>query len=170
MGTMRGRRPFLKQALAGLALLAHCAAAGAGTRGRPEGALVLPGLDQRRGLEPAGLRGLKKDRSQGGFKTIPQRKRQAIDIRRWCAATPTTATTLSSVRLPFGQPVHGDRRRVPENKFSAHLRAEGTVPPNVMFVNTRPYDVAYGMGALAARSPRRAASGWSARRHRRSRT
>lgn len=39
----------------------------------------------------------------------------------------------------------------PKQKFFATTFApNGTAPANVMFVNTRPYDVAYAMGALAA--------------------
>lgn len=39
----------------------------------------------------------------------------------------------------------------PKQKFFATTFApNGAVPGNVMFVNTRPYDVAYGIGALAA--------------------
>ena len=39
----------------------------------------------------------------------------------------------------------------PQQKFFATTFApSGVVPANVMFVNNRPYDVAYGMGALAA--------------------
>jgi len=150
---MRGRRPFLKQALAGLALLGALALPLAPARAADlKVALVLPGSISDGGWNQQAYEGLKKIEAKGGFKTNLSENVKQSDIPQVVRGYADDGYDLVIGHgFQFGSLFMEIGGEFPKTKFFGTTFApSGTVPPNVMFVNTRPYDVAYGMGALAA--------------------
>jgi basic membrane protein A len=153
MRTMRGRRPLLRGMLGGLALAATLAlpivpASAADLKV----ALVLPGSISDGGWNQQAYEGLKKVEAKGGFKTTLSENVKQSDIPQVVRGYADDGYDLVIGHgFQFGSLFMEIGGEYPKTKFFGTTFApSGTVPPNVMFVNTRPYDVAYGMGALAA--------------------
>jgi basic membrane protein A len=162
IATLFGRRPFLRLASAALALLGAAAlplapAAAADIKV----ALVLPGSISDGGWNQQAYEGLKKVEAMGGFKTSLSENVKQSDIPQVVRGYADDGYDLVIGHgFQFGSLFMEIGGEFPKTKFFGTTFApKGDVPANVMFVNTRPYDVAYGMGALAALLSKKGAVG-----------
>jgi len=151
--TILGRRPLLRHAMAGLALIGALAVPFAPASAADlKVALVLPGSISDGGWNQQAYEGLKKLEAKGGFATKLSENVKQSDIPQVVRGYADDGFDLVIGHgFQFGSLFMEIGGEYPKTKFFGTTFApKGDVPANVMFVNTRPYDVAYGMGALAA--------------------
>jgi len=160
--TILGRRPLARQALAGLAMLAALALPLAPASAADlKVALVLPGSISDGGWNQQAYEGLKKIEAMGGYKTTLSENVKQSDIPQVVRGYADDGYDLVIGHgFQFGSLFMEIGGEFPRTKFFGTTFApKGDVPGNVMFVNTRPYDIAYGMGALAALLSKKGAVG-----------
>ena len=124
-------------------------------------ALVLPGSISDGGWNQQAYEGLKQIEKQGGFKTTLSENVKQADIPQVVRGYADDGFDLVIGHgFQFGSLFMEVGGEFPKTKFFGTTFApKGAVPPNVMFINTRPYDVAYGMGAVAALLSKKGAVG-----------
>ncbi len=124
-------------------------------------ALVLPGSISDGGWNQQAYEGLKQVEAKGGFKTTLSENVKQSDIPQVVRGYADDGYDLVIGHgFQFGSLFMEIGAEYPKTKFFGTTFAPGgAVPANVMFVNTRPYDVAYGMGALAALLSKKGAVG-----------
>jgi basic membrane protein A and related proteins len=145
-----GRRAWLRLAAAGtLGLAAVPRRARAGDY---KVALILTGSISDGGWNQQGYEGLKQLEGAGGYTTKFSENVKQSDIPQVVRGYADDGYDLVIGHgFQFGSLFMEVGPEYSKQKFFATTFApNGAVPPNVMFINTRPYDVAYGMGALAA--------------------
>ncbi len=157
--TMPGRRPLLRGAVLAVAMLGALALPAAADDLKV--ALVLPGSISDGGWNQQAYEGLKQVEAKGGFKTTLSENVKQSDIPQVVRGYADDGYDLVIGHgFQFGSLFMEIGGEFPKTKFFGTTFAPGgAVPANVMFVNTRPYDVAYGMGALAALLSKKGAVG-----------
>jgi len=157
-----GRRPLLRRVLTGVVVAGALAlpvrpAAAADIKV----ALVLPGSISDGGWNQQAYEGLKQIEKKGGFKTTLSENVKQSDIPQVVRGYADDGYDLVIGHgFQFGSLFMEIGSEYPKTKFFGTTFApKGDVPPNVMFINTRPYDVAYGVGALAALLSKKGAVG-----------
>lgn len=115
-------------------------------------ALVLTGSISDGGWNQQAYEGLKVMAGKGGYATKFSENVKQSDIPQVVRGYADDGYDLVIGHgFQFGSLFMEVGPEYPKQKFFATTFApNGTVPANVMFVNTRPYDVAYAMGALEA--------------------
>ncbi len=162
MRTMPGRRLLLRGMLTGLALVAALSLPVAPASAADlKVALVLPGSISDGGWNQQAYEGLKQIEAKGGFKTSLSENVKQSDLPQVVRGYADDGYDLVIGHgFQFGSLFMEIGGEYPKTKFFGTTSApSGAVPPNVMFGNTRPYDVAYGMGALAALVSKKGAVG-----------
>lgn len=162
MRALVGRRSLMRQVLAGSVV--------AGALGLPmrpaeaaelKVALVLPGSISDGGWNQQAYEGLKVIGKKGGFKTTLSENVKQSDIPQVVKGYADDGYDLVIGHgFQFGSLFMEIGDDYPKTKFFGTTFApNGKVPANVMFINTKPYDVAYGVGALAALLSKKGAVG-----------
>jgi len=147
------RRAWLLSVLAGAALgVAGAVSPSPAAAEDIKVALVLPGSISDGGWNQQAYEGLKQLEAKGGYKTTLSENVKQSDIPQVVRGYADDGYDLVIGHgFQFGSLFMEIGGEFPKTKFFGTTFApKGDVPANVMFVNTRPYDVAYGMGALAA--------------------
>ncbi len=157
--TILGRRVLLRTSAAVAALAA--------ASGRPARAadyrvaLVLTGSISDGGWNQQAYEGLKLVEAKSGYKVNFSENVKQSDIPQLVRGYADDGYDLvighgfqfGSLFMEIGGDYAGQKF------FATTFAPKGSIPSNVMFINSRPYDVAYGMGALAALLTRKNAVG-----------